>query len=360
MFVATLHHVNGQGTLIHGLDDIEIPSRYRTEGKPLCEHCNTRRPRKDTCLVLHESTGEFKQVGSSCLKDFLGHDSPAQIAAMCGLIMSVGELDEEFGFNGGGGSYYREYALAAVLAMAALFIRKEGRYVSNSEAKASEEEAQWGGPPPVTSTSRMVSDAFESLDLLRIRRDEAAKKELDSITPSKEDEAAANAARAWVADEMEAKSNFDHNLKTAANFELVDRRSLGIACYILPAHQKYLAKEAARKLNEQYGESEHVGTVKKREVFTLTLTNLFDIEGMYGTTTIHKFRDLQGNVVTWFASNPYIVPDEDDSKDRMAVGETYNIKATVKEHKEYKGTKETVISRAAFVSKHSNGDKQAA
>ena len=36
MFVASLHHVKGHGTLIHGLDDIEIPTRYRTEGKPLC------------------------------------------------------------------------------------------------------------------------------------------------------------------------------------------------------------------------------------------------------------------------------------------------------------------------------------
>jgi hypothetical protein len=356
MFVAALHHVQGQGTLVHGLDDIEFPEHYRTSDKPLCEHCNTRRIRKDTYLVMNEDSGEFKQVGSSCLRDFLGHDNPSQIAAMCGLIQATDVLEDEFGFNPGMGSYYREYALGAVLAMAVMFIRKEGRYISNSEAKASEEDAHWTGKAPLTSTSTMVRDAFDALDILRIRQDEESKQRLVAMTPTEQDEAAAEAARSWVANEREAKSNFDHNLKMAAGFELADARSLGIACYIVPAHQKYLAKEAARKLAEQYGESEHVGTIKKRQVFTLTLTHKFDIEGFYGTTTIHKFRDPDGNVVVWFASNPNIAPDDGV----LEVGHTYDIKATPKEHKEYKGTKETAVNRAAFVCEHSNGDKQAA
>jgi hypothetical protein len=348
LFVATLHHVQGQGTLVHGLDDIEFPDRYRSSDKPVCEHCNTRRPRKDTYLVMNEDSGEFKQVGSSCLKDFLGHDSPSKLAAMCDLILSTDELEDEFGYMPGMGGYYRDYDLAVLLAMTALFIRREGRYISNSEAKASEEEAQWTGKRPLTSTSRMVRDAFDDLDHLAARQDEESVQKRAALTPSEDDKAEAEAARAWVADEMEAKSNFDHNLKMAASFELVDHRSLGIACYIVPAHQRHLTQEAARKVREQFGESEWVGTPKKREVFTLTVVKKFDVEGYYGTSTVHKFQDAQGNSLVWFSSRGT----------DYEVGHTYEVKATVKEHREYKGNKETAISRVVCMSEVGEAGEQ--
>lgn len=37
-----------------------------------CDHCHTVRPRSTTLLVRHDSTGELKQVGRTCLRDFLG------------------------------------------------------------------------------------------------------------------------------------------------------------------------------------------------------------------------------------------------------------------------------------------------
>ena len=37
-----------------------------------CDHCHTVRPRTSTVLVQNEDSGELKQVGRSCLKDFLG------------------------------------------------------------------------------------------------------------------------------------------------------------------------------------------------------------------------------------------------------------------------------------------------
>lgn len=37
-----------------------------------CDHCHTTRTRRTTVLVQNEGTGEVRQVGRSCLKDFLG------------------------------------------------------------------------------------------------------------------------------------------------------------------------------------------------------------------------------------------------------------------------------------------------
>jgi hypothetical protein len=37
-----------------------------------CDHCHTRRDRSSVLIVRHSDTGEIKQVGRSCVKDFLG------------------------------------------------------------------------------------------------------------------------------------------------------------------------------------------------------------------------------------------------------------------------------------------------
>ena len=69
MFVASVEHTE-KGNIINSTGcGVEIPERYYTSN-PVCEHCNSNRARKDTYLVMNQVTGEFKQVGKSCLKDF--------------------------------------------------------------------------------------------------------------------------------------------------------------------------------------------------------------------------------------------------------------------------------------------------
>jgi hypothetical protein len=41
-----------------------------------CEHCGLRRRRTSTFVVVHSDTGEVRQVGSACLRDFLGGHDP--------------------------------------------------------------------------------------------------------------------------------------------------------------------------------------------------------------------------------------------------------------------------------------------
>jgi hypothetical protein len=84
-FIARLNHrYSGReflGTIIRKApfgDEIDL-SRYRNQPAN-CEHCNQSRSRNDTFLVRHLQTGELKQVGSQCLKDFTGHSDPGRIA----------------------------------------------------------------------------------------------------------------------------------------------------------------------------------------------------------------------------------------------------------------------------------------
>lgn len=69
VFVASVQHTE-KGNIINSTGcSIEVPERYYTS-EPICEHCNSKRARKDTYIVMNQVTGEFKQVGKSCLKDF--------------------------------------------------------------------------------------------------------------------------------------------------------------------------------------------------------------------------------------------------------------------------------------------------
>lgn len=69
-FVATLQHLPTGENIVRCIsDEFVIPVDYHNSGSA-CQHCNTNRYRRDTYVVRHEN-GEYKQVGSTCIKDFL-------------------------------------------------------------------------------------------------------------------------------------------------------------------------------------------------------------------------------------------------------------------------------------------------
>lgn len=86
-FVAELEHTEN-GNIIRGTGIYEIPERYYT-GKPVCEHCKSNRFRKNTYIVRNSTTGEFKQVGKSCLMDFTNGLSAEAVASYIAFFEEV-------------------------------------------------------------------------------------------------------------------------------------------------------------------------------------------------------------------------------------------------------------------------------
>lgn len=83
----------------------------------------------------------------------------------------------------------------------------------------------------------------------------------------------------------------------------------------------------------------HVGTVGKREVFTLTFKGASFHDGFYGTLGIYRFEDADGNELVWKTTSCADVNNLDHK------GLTFQVKATVKSHGEYRETKQTVLTR---------------
>lgn len=81
----------GQGkNTIRSVPGKEIPPEYST-ADPYCDHCNSKRNRKNTFIIQHED-GLIMQVGSSCIKEFLGHADPESLARYVELLIDSKDL----------------------------------------------------------------------------------------------------------------------------------------------------------------------------------------------------------------------------------------------------------------------------
>ncbi|ATS92117.2 hypothetical protein HMSP1_72 [Sinorhizobium phage HMSP1-Susan] len=99
---------------------------------------------------------------------------------------------------------------------------------------------------------------------------------------------------------------------------------------------KIMREEKTRlaEIRQRDAGSEHIGTVGKREIFTVTITGIAALESFYGDSFLHFMKDAAGNVVIYKGT-----------KKLAEKGATVTIKATVKAHGERDGIKQTTLQR---------------
>jgi hypothetical protein len=314
---AELENVEGK-VLVRTVPGNEIPVRFQHVDPTLCEHCNQRRFRSHTYVLRHED-GRLAQVGSACIKDFLGHEDPQSLIAHAELELEIAkELADadEYDARGLGGSASR-WTVSQILALTASAIREHG-WVSKANATSFH-----------TATAIRVADA--------LTHNEEPK---DELHLTDEDLALSTAALAWGRTYFEGKgvaalSDYENNLKVLVMVESAKVTHLGFLCSLIPWYQREQAKAQEAAKVAPKATSNHVGTIGKRQDFTLTVKLVLDRASDFGVTHIHKMVDEAGNEYTWFASS-----------ECLEQGQTYTLKATVKAHDEYKGTKQTIITRA--------------
>lgn len=309
-FAATIEHLSEGLNLVRSIKGVELPVEYRSV-KPKCEHCKLSRHRKDTFVMLHED-GTLVQVGRQCVRDFLGGQSPENIAEMATFVLSLGGSDEDGDSDGFGGRCSYNKPLAEVLGYTVREVAENGYRAKSSNN------------PPFTSdlVYRTVNGPY---DQHNPRPTELTVEELAKASLIVEYFAA-----------LEPKSDYEHNVCTIAKLGYVKDRHYGYAVSLVSAYERAMGREASRKVAAtQAAASEYFGTVGKREVFKLTLTKVVDIDTQYGTLMIHLFADPAGNIAKWATTST-----------RLDVGTTYSVKATVKKHEEFKGAKQTCLSRA--------------
>jgi len=101
-------------------------------------------------------------------------------------------------------------------------------------------------------------------------------------------------------------------------------------------------KERERKREEMKANSVHIGTIGKREVFELVYTGNTSFESYYGWATIHFFKDANDNSVIWKTGNGRLLNSEYNEIEK---GTMIKVKATVKDHGDYNGENQTILTR---------------
>lgn len=306
--------------------DSAVPEKYRTAGNN-CDHCHTERRRNET-FVLVSDTGEWKQVGRQCLRDFLGHASPELYASLAEILISARELCELSEGDGYfGASAVRRWSLEEVLNVATCAVRVLG-WTSRSEAKLS------GGPATADDVHTWMTISGDS-----------QRKWNKPLNVTDEDKATAQEVIAWLESlSSESSSNdYIYNLSLLGRGAVISFKEFGLACSAVPSYLRVREREINRqKRFAEDAASQFVGTVGKREAFAVTLVYTNTFESQFGVTHLYKFKDDAGNILTWFASNRYYLPEVDreiDAGDRIVVN------ASVKKHETYKGINQTVVTR---------------
>ena len=341
--VSSVEHTEKGNIYSKVLTDVEIPVRYRTTGC-ICEHCNTNRERKYLYIIRNTETGEFKQVGRSCLMDFTQGMSVAVASEMASL-RDVFEEAQAAPIDGCG--YGERYVSKdEMLRLAAETIRHFGYAKSESRRSTRDRVSDY------YNVDRVVCRHESEKAWIKKIREEMAEVGFDAN--SEEAKEMADKALAWIS-KQEATNDYMHNLKVVTSLEYIGWSKLGILVSLFPTYNRELEREAQRKLREEERQkeleqgknSQFVGEVGKKltaEIISCkcvtSWTNNYGYNGYYEQTTyMYKFVTADENILIWKTSKNI---DED---------KVQSITGTVKEHNEFRDVKQTVLTRCKVTAK---------
>lgn len=315
--VGVVEHAEA-GNLLHGDDDRLMA--YRLAG-PDCDHCGLRRNRNKTVVVVAED-GRVAQVGTDCMKDFLGyHGDPERVLR---YFAEAGGLDDE-GAEWRGPRVPVTVPTRYAMAVAAGVVRCRGFVPKSAEFQVP--TARIVGFLLFGSASRDESRWFEEEIAPSLRHDVEA------------DEAMADELFAWIADQS-GSSEYIWNLRTVLAAEWLDVKHLALAVSGFGALRRDRERDAERAVVEgRKAASEFVGTVGQRDLFTVTVDHVQWVDNGFRGSKLVVMHDGGGNTLKTFAAGAF--------GDVAEQGWTGTVKATVKRHEVYNGANETMVTRVA-------------
>ena len=267
---------------------------------PHCDHCQTNRFRSVT-FFCRNSEGNMRQVGRTCLKDYTGIDP--KVAVLWAEVQDI--ID------------------------------------SNAVRDCSPEEWEERGITPVYDVVSVLAHAWDSIQRYGYRKSSELESTKSLVTSALIDHKATSDEGLRKAEEIkdwlisldpESASDLERNCISLALNGYARRHHIGLLAYMPMAYEKYMEREARRMSSV----STYVGEVGQRlTIVTVSAKLVTSWENYYGTTYLYRFTDQNGNVYIWRASY------------EMDISDGMTIKGTVKDHNEYDGVKQTVITRCA-------------
>lgn len=298
IYVGTIYPTEN-GNLIKKAVEIEIPELYY-HCEITCEHCKKTIKRKFTYLIYNENTKEFKQVGKSCLRDYT-HGLDAELIAVINSMIAVAEeFERDFRSYRKTPSFNVEKLIRITSEICRLNggFTFESRYPTYVTAKNIYKMFENG------YTYEALEELANKIDLGNTETENIVKKVYEFIENSDNEN-----LKIMIKCDSVPLAFMDEVSKTVANF--------------YPS----LDKPKVNNNSEYYGK---VG--EKFEIVAKNFKFVTSFNGMYGYTNLYRF-EFENSIFVYFSSSSF----ED--------AETVKIKGTIKDHREYNGEKQTVVTR---------------
>lgn len=305
-------------------NEIEIPERFMHTDN-ICEHCNSKRQRNELYIIHNTETGEFKQVGSSCLMLYTNGLNAEYVAS---YIDGITELEEFDGFIGNGGKWY--ISNDEVIGYAVEIISKMGYFNSNSNCPTKNLVLDM-------IDSLKLEDRIENINKTLKNKNFIVRFDLNDFLKDDTDVIVKEIIKYYL--NLESNSEFINNVQVILKDKYVSWNNLGFLCYLPEGYFKHIEKEIKQAEQKNINEkSEYFGEIGKRykdiNIDKIDIVTSYDT--MYGTTYIYKIILETGNILIWKSSNWHCEKELETAE---------SITFTVKNHSEYRGTKQTDVTR---------------
>lgn len=293
--VASIEHTSA-GNMIHPVNNEVIPSEYRT--RCYCDHCNTSRRRKET--YLFKKGNKYMQIGSSCINDFFDWDALSVLQLTYNLTNynydAIKYVNDDW-FKGMYNNYYGGCWDTKELANRFYQLILKNGYV----------------------THQQDSNRFDEVFNGNIKYDKKYDKEVEKLL---------NVVNTnWYNDESE----YCHNVKIIIELGWVEKKNRAMLYSFIFSAMNYLSK-----LDNNGGK--YLGKEgDKIEANIQSYKVLFHDEkyvghGQWVLNITYKFVTNDGDTILWTTS-------------KELEGNIKHITGTVKYLKEYKGEKQTILTR---------------
>lgn len=311
------------GNVIHSFSDAVIPDRYRS-ASPRCEHCNSDRHRKETYVLYHAENNSWKQVGSACLKDFTGYVSAEMAAAIASVYTLFEQVAEDRIYIASSPKYFD---IESVMCYAIECVKHWGYHKSEEGNDATRERVRDLMHTHMKFPASIGAVTFDPMSTTNLQTFKDIRSRLLAL---------------------DANDDYTNNLQVFLKAERIPENGLGILVSAVPYYNKMIARETEQRKLEEASNSKFIGNIGQRltvDIATVKLLNIYD--GYYGSTWRYQIIDAQGNVFMWDASNSIwdTFRVKDSLNGDVVEGLPLQLVGTVKKHDEFRGIKQTWLTR---------------
>ena len=292
-----------------------------------CDHCH-KKVHRNSVVILENESGERKVVGTSCVKEFTrGLDGKliAEVNDYMNILKTrSSELDSLMNSEDDKASKYfksngvQTYKVVDIVSAAKRIIDEYG-YVSSGSVNAT-----WKYIMCEYDVHKVEEEAINAIEWIKSLSE-------DEIN----------------------KSSYLFNIRQIIDAEYCTGRHFGFLASLIPSFRKSEYKRLLDAKNGNTKVSDYVGNIGDKINVNVTYLNSYNYETQFGSLYIHLFVDDNGNIFKW-STNSKLEFAVNDNKSKLSQsycldkGAIIQLTGKIKIHSEYRGQKQTVLTRCKY------------